>query len=283
MTVPAWLPNHAYAAGAIVNPTVANGHSFVAITAGTSGASEPAWSGRWPAIADGMTATWAPYSIITPDSVRSQLKIEGTGDQWTDAIIGNYILSAISALEQATRRYLVNRPGATVTFTSMVRASMPLPGLRTPTSVQYVGSALTTDAYWLLPDAQQTGVYTGIAFRAYRQEGERPWWYADPGWFDKALDSPFYPGNYGGGWAFASMPNDTIIVGDWAWEPTFEPAAVMHAVEVLSEFYCLRPPAILADSAITPQGGIVSYASMPPEVQAFVRDWRAAPTAVSIG
>ncbi len=283
MTVAAWQAAHVYAAGAIVNPTTANGHSYISVVGGTSGSTEPTWSGRWPAIADGTANTWAPYSIITPATIRSQLKIEGSADNWSDAIIGNYILAAISSLEQATRRYLVNRPGATVTLTSMVRATLPIPGLRTPTSVQYVGSALTAEAYWLQPDAMNSGVYTGIAFRALRQEGERAWWYADPGWFDKALDSPFYPGNYGGGWAFSSMPNDTVIVGDWAWEPTFEPSACVHAVEVLSEFYCMRPPAILADSVITPQGGIVSYASMPPEVQAFVRDWRAAPTAVGIG
>jgi hypothetical protein len=261
---------------------VANGHSYICSTAGTSAASEPTWSGRWPAVTDN-SAAWAPYSIVTPATIRSQLKVESTTDQWADAIVGNYILDAISSLEQATKRFLVNRPGATITLTSMVRAEIAIPGLRTPTSVQYVGSALTASAYWLLPDAQQTGVYTGIAFRAYRTEGQGPWWYADPGWWDKALDSPFYSANYGGGYAFSSMPNDTVIVGDWAWEPTFEPGAAVHAVEVLSAFYCMRAPAILADSVITPQGGVVNYASMPPEVQAFVRDWRAGQTAVSVG
>ena len=43
------------------------------------------------------------------------------------------------------------------------------------------------------------------------------------------------------------------------YEPLFEPGNVVHAVEVLSEWYTMRPPAILADSAITPAGGIVSY------------------------
>jgi len=110
-----------------------------------------------------------------------------------------------------------------------------------------------------------------------------PWWYADQGWFDKALDSPFYPGNYGGGWAFSSMPNDTAIVGDWGWDPGFEPGAAVHAIEVLGAFFALRAPTLLSESAVTPQGGIISYASMPAEARDFIAEWSAAPTAVSVG
>lgn len=283
MTVAAWAANHVYTAGTLVNPTTSNGHSYRCSTAGTSAGTEPTWSGRFPAVTDG-TAAWVPYTVITPTQLRSIMNWTVATGQYSDDIIGNNLLDAISALEQATRRYLVNRPGATVTLTSMVRAQLAIPGLRgTPTAVTYVGSALTASAYWLEPDAQQSGVFTGIAFRAFRQEGNMPWWYADSQWFDKALDSPFYPGNYGGGWAFSSMPNDTSITSDWGWEPTFEPGAFVHALEVLAAFYTLRAPTLLAESAITPQGGIVNYADMPREAQAFIRDWRAAPTAVSVG
>ncbi len=288
MTVPTWTALHAYTAGALVNPTVANGHSFICTATGTSGAAEPAWSGRYPAVVDASTA-WAPYTVVTPAQIRAQMNWGASAGQYTDDIIGNYLLDAISALEQKTGRYIVNRPGATVTYTSMVRATLPLPALRNVTSVTYAGTLLpapTTSQggpYWLLPDAQQSGVFTGIQFRAFRATDQGPWWLADPLWFDKSLDSPFYPGNYGGGFVFTSMPNDTIVVGDYGWEPLFEPGAAVHAIEVLGAFFSLRAPTLLAESAITPQGGIVSYAAMPAEVRDFIAQWSAGAQVVSIG
>lgn len=40
---PYWLPNHAYSIGAVVLPTTWMGYLWSCTTAGTSGASEPAW------------------------------------------------------------------------------------------------------------------------------------------------------------------------------------------------------------------------------------------------
>ena len=45
-------------------------------------------------------------------------------------------------------------------------------------------------------------------------------WLADRGWWDKALDSPFYPGNWGGGYAWTSMPDDLVITGDAGFDST---------------------------------------------------------------
>ena len=158
MTVATWLPNHAYAAGNLVNPTVANGHSYISVVGGTSGGTEPSWSGRWPAVADGTANTWAPYSIVTPATLRSQMNWESTTGQYTNDILGNYILDAISSLELATSRYLVNRPGATWAITSNGRPQFPLPGLRTATSVVWQGATQTAgtpggggSGYLLLP------------------------------------------------------------------------------------------------------------------------------------
>jgi len=291
MTVATWQVTHAYAADAIVNPTVANGHSFRCSVAGTSGGSEPTWVGRYQNITDG-SVTWVPYSIITPAQVRQEMKLAPEGEgasspaadgQYADSIIGPYILAAIESLEVATKRRLVNRPGYVHTLTSMLRATLPLPNFRVVDSVVYGGATLSASAYWLLADALDTGVYTGIQFRAFRSSDSGPWWLADPLWFDKNLDSPFNPGNLGGGYVFTSMPNDTIITGTAGYEPLFEPGNVVHAVEVLSAWYTMRPPAILADSAITPAGGIVSYAQMPPEVQEFVKTYSGGQQVVSIG
>lgn len=38
-----WAPTRAYSAGTIVTPTVANGHTYRAVSAGTSGPTQPAW------------------------------------------------------------------------------------------------------------------------------------------------------------------------------------------------------------------------------------------------
>lgn len=285
-----WAALTVYSIGNVVNPTVANGFSFVCVDAGTSGASEPTWSGRWPAVVDG-SAAWAPYSIITPAMVRTQLGLEGTTGQYSDDTIGGYILAAVGSLEQATNRYLRNRPGASYSTTSYGRPILALPGLRTASAVTWMGSLQTAsipgqgNGYTLLPDALQTGVFTGIQFRPLHT-GAGPWWLSLGGpttnWFDTNADSPFDPRNYGGGYVYTSVPGDTIVVGDWAYEPGFEPANVVHAVEVLSEWYTMRPPAILADSVITPAGGIVSYSQMPPEVQQFVKSFSAGQQAVSV-
>ncbi len=293
MTVAAWQANHAYVSGDIVNPTVANGHSFRCTTSGTSGGSEPTWVGRYQTITDGGTVTWVVYTVITPQNVRDQLALTGTTGQYSDTTIGGYILDAIGSLEQATWRYLINRPGWTYQVTSYGRPILNIPGVRTATSVLWQSSAQTVslanagNGYTLLPDAMQTGVYTAIQFRPLHTEGNYPWWLslggATTNWFDTAADNPFDPRNYGGGYIFTSVSLDTAITGDWGYEPNFEPGNFVHALEILSEWYVLRPPSILADSAITPSGGIVSYSMMPPEVQQFVKGFSAGTGVVSIG
>lgn len=302
MTVATWLPNHVYAAGAIVNPVAANQHSYRCTTGGTSAASEPAWVGRYADITDG-TVTWVVYTIITPGTIRQQLKLDPEGQgattpaatgQYADSIIGGYILDAIASLQTVCQRMFVNTPGLTWTQTSQGYALLPLPGYRTISSQIYQGAVQTAGTpgsggggYQLLPDAQQTGVYTGIQFRPFRVQGDGPWYYALGGatnnWFDTNADSPYDPRNYGGGYVTTSVPLDTVSVGDAGYEPGFEPGNVVHAVEVLSSWYTMRPPALLADSVITPAGGIVSYSDMPPEVQDFVKTMRVGKQVISVG
>jgi hypothetical protein len=301
VTVATWLPNHAYTAGAVVNPAVANQHSFYCSVGGTSGASEPAWVGRYQNIVDN-SVTWVPYTIVTPAQIRQELKLdpEGTGGtiaasgQYADSIIGPYILDAIASLQTTCARMFVNTPGLTWIQTSQGVALLPLPGFRTVSSQTYQGATQAAavpgtgvGGYALLPDAQQTGVYTGIQFRPFRIQGSGPWWLSLGGdtsnWFDTGADNPYDPRNYGGGYISTSVPNDTVTIGDAGYEPGFEPGNVVHAVEVLSSWYVMRPPALLADSVITPAGGIVSYSQMPPEVQDFVRTMRVGRQVVSVG
>lgn len=291
MTVATWQALHAYSAEQLVNPTVSNGHTFRCLTGGTSGASEPSWVGRYQPVTDG-TAVWVPYTIITPATVRTQLNYESTTNQYSDTTIGGYIIAAIYNLELACSRYLINHPGITVTLTSMLRTTLNIPALRSATTVVYGGATVQENqSYWLLSDAMTTGVFSGIQFRAWRTDmfgagiPGTPYgpWIANSQWFDQATDSPFYPGNYGGGVAYTSMPNDTQITGDWGYEPGFEPGNLVHALEVFAEWYCQRPPALLADEIVTPNGAVVSYSSMPSEVQNYVLENSAGQFAVSVG
>lgn len=227
--------------------------------------------------------------LVSAASVREYLELNATAStsRYTDSTIGSNIRAATSALEAACSRYFADRTfdvGTPWTTTTMLRAIVSLPGFRTFTSILFGGVTMTVDqSCWVIPDAQQTGVYTGIQFRAFRADGNHSWWRADPGWFDKALDSPFYPGNYGGGYAYTSMPNDLRIAGSAGYAAGSEPDALLHAIKVLAGFYTMRPASILADSAITPQGGVLTYSQMPAEVRQFVADWRAGEQVVSVG
>ena len=159
---------------------------------------------------------------VSATDVRSYLQME------TDAAavaassipysqIESNILAAQETLERATRRWFVNRTGATYTATSMLRAIVPIPGFRSFTTITAYSTGTTlivNQSVWPLPDAQNTGIFVGLQFRPFRADNDRPWWYADPGWWDKGLDNPFYPGNYGGGYAYTSMPNDLVVVGN---------------------------------------------------------------------
>ncbi len=116
--------------------------------------------------------------------------------------------------------------------------------------------------------------------------GPRPW-LSNPQWFDRGLDDPYFPGNYGGGWTYSSLPNDLVIVGDGGWTAANLPEPWRQAAKILAAFYTMRPASILADVAITPQGGVLNYSQMPAEIAngllGFVTQWRVGEEVVSVG
>lgn len=224
---------------------------------------------------------------VSVAEVRDYLQLEPnnpTGNSTiSDGQIESNILAAQETLERATRRWFVNRTGATYTTTSMLRAIVPIPGFRTFTSVTWASSTLIVNqAVWPLPDVQNTGIYTALQFRPFRGD-MAGWWIANPQWWDAALDNPFYPGNYGGGYAYTSMPNDLIVVGDAGYAAGNEPFAWRLAVKQLASFYTKQPASILAQTIITAQGGIINYADIPSTVAAFITSWQAGLQAVSVG
>lgn len=224
---------------------------------------------------------------VSAAQVRAYLSLEAgnptnSPSKSTEQIESN-ILAAQEVLERATGRWFVNRPATTYTATTMLRAIVPVPGFRAFTSVSAYGSALVVNqAVWPLPDAQNSGIYTALQFRPFRGDLHE-WWIANPQWWDAALDNPFYPGNYGGGYAWTSMPNDMVVVGDGGYAPGSEPFSWLLAVKQLAAFYTLQPAALLAATIVTPQGGVISYADLPDTVVNFINSWRTGQQAVSVG
>jgi|GEM_PF-1595098 len=228
--------------------------------------------------------------IISTDEVREYLRLNtpGSTSTYSDATIGSNIRAATRFLERRTGRFFLDRPQVkwTIPGATMLQAQVAIPGFRQFTSVTWGGSSLTVGfapggsaSCWAIPDALNTGVYVALQFRAWRADNDRPWWLANPNWFDQLNDSPYYPGNLGGGFAWTSLPDDLVIVGDGGYDSTVAidtapgyPEDFTHALKVLAAFYTMRPASILADVAITPAGGVLNYTSLPAEVVAFIAD-----------
>jgi hypothetical protein len=221
--------------------------------------------------------------LVSTSAVREYLALNATGStsQYSEATMSSNILAAQSMLEKATGRWLVDRGTTTFIATSMNRPSLIIPGFRSVTGVTQSGTALTIanpattndGTVWLQGDSMGSGVYTGLQFRPYNTDRAGPWWLSNPQWFDRNLDSPWYPGNYGGNGWYTSAPTDVVVTGLGGYSLDDVPYAVLHAVKVLAGFYTMRPASLLADVAITPAGGVVNYSQLPSEVQTFISQW----------
>lgn len=197
---------------------------------------------------------------------------------FSDQSIGSNIKAATEFLERATKRYFYDRPGVTLTFTSEGRAEVPIPGLRTATTVTMASAARTANSsYWLLPDYQQSGVSLAIALRAFTNRTDGPAYLGYPEWFDRNYDSPK--------WSFSrgSLPNDLVILGDWGYTDALMPDAARHACKVLAAYYTLRPNSLLSGATQTPGGSFYDLSSLPVEVADFIQNWRAGEQAVTVG
>lgn len=213
--------------------------------------------------------------IVTAASVREYMELSSPGStsKYTDATLGSNIRAAQAQLERWTSRRFEDQT-ATLVFSTNGRAFIPIPGLRSVSSAPTLqGTALTVDdTYYLTPDTQQTGVYTGIQFRAFRTTGTNgPWWLSNPEWFDRNLDHPFYPANRG---ESMTLPNDLSITGSWGWTDALMPEPVRHAVKVLAGYYTLRSDALVTGGRFTPGGDVMDLSQYPIEIQTFVADWK---------
>lgn len=237
--------------------------------------------------------------IVTPEQVRAYLTLnqDSASSRYSDQTIGSNIRAAQSTLEAATGRFLYDHPGVTWATTTMLQGQVAIPGFRAFTTCTWGGAVLNVGlpgadseagCWAILEDG--VGIPDGhwlamaLQFRAFRADPSgAPWWFADSGWYDKLLDSPFYPGNWGGGYAWTSMPNDLVILGDGGYAPGSEPEALKHAVKVLAAWNTMRPASVMADVAVTSGGQTLAYQEMPPEVASFVAAFKqGTPQAVGV-
>ncbi len=223
---------------------------------------------------------------IAASAVRDYMALNSPGStsQYSDGTIGSNIRAAANGLEKATQRWFMDRPATTWTTTTNGRAQVYIPGFRSFSSVTIQTAPLTANAsFWALPDAQNSGIFTGMQLRAFTSQSRDPSrpWLANPNWFDINADSPWYPPNYGGAYAQSSLPNDLVISGDGGYTDANLPEAFLEAVKIWAAFKTMRPSSLLADVAITPQGGVVNYSSLPPEISSFIAEWRIGEQAVA--
>lgn len=219
-------------------------------------------------------------SLVTAASVREYMGLNAvsTDSRYSDATIGSNIRAAGSLLERRTGR-LFGDQTLTLKFTTNGATLIPLPGLRAATSVTLNSATLTADqTYYLVPDVQQTGIYTGIQFRAFETRATRgPWYLGNSEWWDRGLDLPHV-----GLGQFTSLPNDLVIVGTWGYTDALLPEEARHATKVLAAYYTKRPDALLS-GGITTEGGVFDLSAYPIEVQDFIRAWAVGSFVTAVG
>lgn len=218
--------------------------------------------------------SWDSTLPIDAGQVRNYLDVTGTSGAYTTELITSNIRAAASFIERETGRQFENQAGVTKTFTTNGAAAISIPDARTITSVTLQGAALVVDeSYYRIPDNK--GSFTTIQFRSFGGRGYS--YLSHPEWFDRNLDMEWR--RYG---PTSSLPNDLVIVGDFGYSPY--PHDFLLAVKVLAAWYTRRPASLLANAASTPEGNLLQYGELPPEVTGFITSWKlGGPILVSVG
>ena len=204
--------------------------------------------------------------FATAAELRSYLDVASTTGRASDTNLNLMLQAASDFLERATGRIIASSPSNTQrTFSTMGRAAMTIPDLRTVSAASLQGTTLTADStYWLIPSRQQPvsgdPIYTGIQLHAYSRWDYR----ANPEWFDRNLDQWRWQGGY-------SLPNDLVITGLWGWTTT--PSQWKFATIALASYYYQHADALFSGARATPEGNIFDLSALPSEVRELVADW----------
>jgi hypothetical protein len=204
-------------------------------------------------------------SIVSLAEVKTYLGLTGTTD---DQLISSLIPTAEARLERDTGRVFSYTSNTSHTYStdgqaSLIVRDMPSNGSNTRT-VTLNGVTLTNGAgYWLLPDRRNPDVSTTIQLRYYDTSREG-WYKADPGWWDKNLDSP---------WAQGGVPNDLVIAGSEG-HPLPVPADVVGMAKVMTALLYWQAKSGASGTIQTPTGETIDLSQDPIGYDQFVRDWR---------
>jgi hypothetical protein len=205
--------------------------------------------------------------FTTAAAVKDYISASGTTGQWSNALIGSNIIAASGNLQRWTNRQFEpqgSNTAVTKTFSTRGRAYMTIPDLQSASAVVHNDSTLTADeTYYLLPDRNNTGVYTGIQLPSLRDHGN---YRSHRDWFDRNLDHWHWSGR------MDDIPNDLTITGVWGHNPY--PPELEHATKVLAAWYTVRPDSKFGAVAVTPGGAEIDISQMPAEVREFVRTWK---------
>lgn len=217
-------------------------------------------------------------AFCTEQSVRDILSLNGAAtSQYGSDLIGSNIRDASWFLERATQRIFRDEPTLTLKFTTNNKDSVYLPGLRSVAAngLALNGAVFTADeSYWLVPDAQQTGVYLAVSFHPFGSYDYR----SNPEWFDRNMDSPKWQATVQDR---RSLPNDLVINGAWGYADANLPEPVRRNAARLAAWYTIRSDALLSGARAT-ETGIFDLSHLPVEVQEFVASWKSGPQAVGI-
>lgn len=206
-------------------------------------------------------------------SVREYMRLNSASSDsaYSDDTINSNIRAAAYLMMKKTGRIFQDTT-VSLKYTTNGKPYIPLPGMRSVSSVTQQGTALVADStYYLIPDPMQSGLYTAIQLRGFgaaRSDG--PWYLHNPEWFDRDLDNPRYFPQ--GQWT--SLPNDLVVAGSAGYLDADMPETVRHVNKVLAVFFTKRPDAILSGAVSTPDGSSFDLSGYPIEFQDFVREWK---------
>ena len=182
-------------------------------------------------------------AFVDPDDVRTYMNWEGTTGTYSDARLASAIEWASEHLQKVTRRQWEPETAATKVLSSYGESLVVIPDLRTATAITQDGTGIdVTTGYVLGAHPLATDIYTDL-------------------WLVRT--TPYY----------RPTINDISITGDWGW--TVYPAALKNATTALAAWAVKRPDALLTNTLQTPEGNVIDYSRMPPEIFFFIKEWGA--------